>query len=206
MGQPYRFKNILALLTEGFSASELKTMCFDQPALRPIYEELSDQANKTDLARKIIDYATQRLAIESILNWAKETNLSRYEMHQPYLADEVSKTDPLAQFVPDNDLGYGIALGGVYQNTPLEVAATQWAEYGSGWVRSGWLFVPQLSESHSVAFFKVHVLGDGKGYIHIADVADPIHSIWLATRAGFRREQEFHYAAHPSDIWDFTWK
>ena len=43
MDQYYNFKNILALLTEGFSPSELKTMCFVEPALWPIYENWSDE-------------------------------------------------------------------------------------------------------------------------------------------------------------------
>jgi len=103
MGQYYNFKNIFALLTEGFSTSELKTMCFVEPALRPMYENWSDSANKADLVRSIVDYAHQRLAIEAILNWAKENNPSRYEKHQPYLADKISKDSSLALLVPNNE-------------------------------------------------------------------------------------------------------
>ena len=121
MGQYYNFKNIFALLTEGFSTSELKTMCFVEPALRPMYENWSDSANKADMVRSIVDYAHQKLVIEAVLNWAEE----------------------------NNDLGYGIILGGIYQDVPLEIAATGWAEYGSTWVRSGWLFVPQLARTYN---------------------------------------------------------
>jgi hypothetical protein len=202
----YNFKNILALLTEGFSPSELKTMCFVEPALRSIYENWPDNANKVDLVRSIVESAHQKLAIEDILRWAKENNSSRYEKHQPYLADEITKDNPLVQLVPQNDLGHRIILGGNYQGTPLEIAATNWAKYGNTLVRSGWLFIPQLTESHAVAFFKIHISADGQGYIHLVDVANPPHNIWLTTQAGFRQEKVFHHRIYPVDLWQFTWK
>ncbi len=206
MGQYYNFKNILALLTEGFSPSELKTLCFVEPALRPMYDNWPESANRIDLARSIADFAHQRLAIEAILKWAQENNPSRYEKHQPYLASEVSKDHALAQLVPKNDLGNGIVLGGIYQGIPMEIAATDWAQYGSTLVKSGWLFIPQLTESHAVAFFKIHISSNGQGYIHIVDVASPSHNIWLATQARFMQEKEFHHLTHATDVWQFTWK
>ncbi len=88
----------------------------------------------------------------------------------------------------------------------MQIAATSWAEYGDTLVRSGWLFVPQLTESHSVAFFKIHISDNGHGYIHIVDVANPPHNIWLTTQTGFRREDKFHHRTHATDLWQFTWK
>lgn len=171
-----------------------------------MYDEWSDSVNKVDLARNILDFAHQRLAIEIVLDWAKENNPGRYETHKPYLANQVSKNAPLALFAPDNDLGHGISLGGTYRGIPLQISATAWAEYGSGLVRSGWLFVPQLTESHAVAFFKLHLSSNGQGYIHLVDVANPVHNIWITTRTGFRQEKEFHFLGYPTDVWEFSWK
>jgi hypothetical protein len=106
----------------------------------------------------------------------------------------------------NNDLGRGITLGGVYKNVPLRIVATRWFGYRMSWTRSGWLFVPQLSHAHAIAFFKLHTQEDGSGYLHITDASDPLHQIWLTTGTGFRREDNFHYINNPMAIWPFEWK
>jgi hypothetical protein len=73
-------------------------------------------------------------------------------------------------------------------------------------MRSGWLFAPQFTHSHAVAFFKLHVQDEGSGYIHILAASDPNHTIWLTTAAGFKKEGQFHYTDHPMAIWPFNWK
>lgn len=73
-------------------------------------------------------------------------------------------------------------------------------------MRSGWLYVPQWTESLSVAFFKVHISELGAGYIHLVDVASPKHTIWLKTQTGYSNEKEFHYLSFPTDVWEFTWR
>jgi hypothetical protein len=105
-----------------------------------------------------------------------------------------------------NALGRGITLGGTYRNIPLRLVATRWSGYGMSWMRSGWLFVPQLTCSHAIAFFKLHVQDEGSGYIHIIDASDPVHTIWLTTGTGFKKEDQFHYINHPMAIWPFSWK
>ena len=209
MTEYYNLRNIRILLVEGFVIDELRDLCFDEPRLRPVYENLSDATTKSELVRSIVDYAHRKLVIESVLDWAKQHNLSRFEEHQPYYSPEAPGVNPSATKVgtvlPDNDLGKGITLGGLYRDIPLRIVATEWVQYGASLARSGWLFIPQWTESHAIAFFKIHVLDDRKGYIHIVDVSDPTHIIFLATGTGFRMEKEFHYAAHPTDVWDFVW-
>ena len=114
--------------------------------------------------------------------------------------------------VANNDLGYGIKIGGVYQYLPLMLVASEWAKYADrGWIKSGWLYEPNISgTSHAVTFFKVHLDNDGTGYIHILDAANPSHTICLETQTGFRREQEFGWdniaPVERTAFWEFRWK
>ncbi len=210
MADYYNFKNIRILLTKGFTENDLLELCFDEPELRPVYENRAEAAGKSNLVRQIIDHAHTRLAIESVLNWAKDHNPARYEKHQPYYQPGPPKTQEnssqITLVLPDNDLGKGITLGGVYRTIPFRIVATKWAEYGESWVRSGWLFIPQWTENHAIAFFKIHAYDVGVGYIHLVDVSDPKHTIWLTTETGFKKEGEFHYIMHPSDTWEFVWR
>jgi hypothetical protein len=208
----YKLGNIRNLLADGFNRTELLELCFDEPALTPVYEDWSEGCGKRELARRIVDYAHKKLVMEIVLDWAKTHNPRKYEENQPYYEQEAAETaNSLGQGVglvlADNDLGWGLTLGGLYQGIPLKIAATGWAEYGtSGLVRSGWLFIPQWTASHAVAFFKVHVSEEGSGYIHIVDVADPIHTIWLTTKTGWKQEESFHYLAHSAALWRFVWQ
>jgi hypothetical protein len=211
----YNLKNIRLLLSEGFGRDELVELCFDEPLLRDVYENWSEEASKGEFVRHIIDHAHKHLAMEVILEWAAKQNPSRYEAHRPYRqGDELegagggeADLSGAGLVLENNDLGRGLTLGGAYRDILLRIVATDWAEYGTfGWVRSGWLFIPQWTTSHAVAFFKVHVSEDGEGYIHIVDVADPRHPIWLTTTTGWRKEKEFHYVGHPVDVWFFTWE
>lgn len=98
-----------------------------------------------------------------------------------------------------NDLGKGIKLGGLIKDTSLEVVASDWARFRNvGWV------------SHAIAFFKIHLGDNGKGYIHILDAANPVHTIWLKTDAHFEREQEFCWnedkSVQTTALWEFTWQ
>jgi len=212
----YNLKNIRILLTEGFTRDELVTLCFDEPTLRPIYEGYSEESGTGELARRIVDYAHKKLVMEVVLDWTKEHNPLKFKEMQPYVEPEVSGAShvrgeadnrEVGLVLRGNDLGNGLTLGGMYQGIRLRIAATAWAEYGtSGWVRSGWLFIPQWTVSHAVAFFKVHISEDGTGYIHIVDVSDPMHTIWLTTRTGWKKEDKFDYNCHSADLWRFSWR
>jgi hypothetical protein len=110
-----------------------------------------------------------------------------------------------------NDLGRGIGVGGEYKGDDLQAISAGWQRYGSsGWVISGWLFTPAAPESHAVAFFKIHLFDDGSGYGHILDASNPVHTVWLGTRTGFRREERFCWDQDPdvrrTDLWRFRWQ
>lgn len=42
MTTPYNLTNIRALLTEGFTAADLRTFCYDHPDFRSLYEQLAE--------------------------------------------------------------------------------------------------------------------------------------------------------------------
>lgn len=114
-------------------------------------------------------------------------------------------TGPLTNL--KSDLGGDIFIGGQFRGYPLVVHASEWARYGSGWVKSGWLWSPELAESHAVAFFKVHKREDGTGYIHLCDVANPLHTIFFETSTGFRQTVEIAWSQQPNAVlWHFTWQ
>jgi hypothetical protein len=208
MSNYYHFKNIRLLLTEGFIKEDLYQLCFDERALRPLYDDRTNSQRKDDLVQEIIDYAYKRLALDKVLTWAKNHNPARYENHQPYY-ESVAEDESVGAtaVLPDTHLGRGIHLGGSYRDYELKIVAADWVEYGvASWVRSGWLFVPQWTTSLAITFFKIHIVENGQGYIHLVDAAEPPHFIWLKTDAGFHMEKGFHYAAHVADLWEFTWK
>jgi serine/threonine protein kinase len=113
--------------------------------------------------------------------------------------------------LPDDNLGNGIKLGGVYRNVPLKIVAGNWIQYyGTGWVRSGWLFAPERTHNFAETFFKIHLFHNGHSYIHILASANPAHTVWLETATGFKMEGYFCWDGIPdaprSDLWEFTWK
>lgn len=113
--------------------------------------------------------------------------------------------------LPDNHLGGGIELGGVYRNIPMQIVAGRWTQYyNSGWVRSGWLFVPDRSSAFAETFFKMHTYPNGSGYIHLLASANPEHYIWLNTATGVRHEGNMAWTenlqAPRTLLWQFTWK
>lgn len=201
----YDFASIRRLLSEGFTGDQLLNLCFDEAVLRPVYDEYMGQVTRSELVREIIDHAHRHLALDAVLSWAQKHNPARYEAHGPYRHAPISGESAPGDVLPDNDLGQAIILGGTYREMPLRLFATEWAQYGMTWVRSGWLFVPQWTAGHAVTFFKIHRTDNHKGYIHLVDVASPEHRVWLKTAAGFAKEATFHYVSHPVALWHFEW-
>lgn len=80
----YNLKNIRALLTKGFSGEELRIFCFDEPSFKPVYEQLAADTGKTQIVQKLIEHAEQKELFDSLLDWAKKQNASKYEKYQPY--------------------------------------------------------------------------------------------------------------------------
>lgn len=84
MDKQYNLKNIRALLTEGFTAEELRRLCFDEPEFRPVYNQLAQNTGKAAIIDEIIAYADKELQMETVLALAKRHNPARYAKHQPY--------------------------------------------------------------------------------------------------------------------------
>ncbi|MCB9079009.1 MAG: hypothetical protein H6631_15500 [Anaerolineaceae bacterium] len=214
MNEYYNLKNIRDLLKQGFSERELRDdLCFYEVDFQPLRDQLPQNAGKDVVVQAILDFALQKIKVERLLEWVKHHNEARYNNHGPYFQPPEAPNKVAYNFLlalEDNHLGHGITLRGTYRGIDLKVAAIDWAEYGTlGKVRSGWLYVPQLTASHSVAFFKLHLRDDGTGYIHLVDVASPVHPIWLETQAGYKNKQYFHYdgqGAKAFDWWEFRWK
>jgi hypothetical protein len=209
MNEYYILKNIREVLLQGFSEEELRQMCFYEIDFKPLYDQLSQNAGKEKIVHQIIEYAYKQLKVDVLLAWVKDHNPQRYKVHKPYYQLDTDKksSQNFVSPIENNDLGYGVILGGVYREIPLKLAAVDWSRYGTiTYVRSGWLYVPQWTESHSIAFFKIHIGDMGAGYIHIVDVAAPEHTIWLETQTGYRNKKEFHYLNFPTDVWEFTWR
>lgn len=213
MHESYHFGNIRAFLVESFSLEELFNLCFDTPELQQVYDDRPANPSVGSFARLMVEFADKKGLVDKLLQAAQEQNPTMYVNHEPGFRTEPiidanyqddSGLESSGIVLPDNSLGKGLMLGGLYRDIPLKITAHDWAAYGiGGWVRSGWLFMPQRTPSHAVTFFKVHVLNDETGYIHLADVSAPAHTIWLVTSGGLKIEKEFHYVAYPVDVWHF---
>lgn len=207
----YNFANIRILLAESFNKDELLTFCFDTTSFRPIYDNWSHENSKSDLIRTVIDHGYKRLEVDIILDWVKQTNLTRYETHKPYVNEkylQIAEHNLLnVSILPNNQLGNGIILGGEYRGISLQLVATEWTAYGvDRQIRSGWLFIPQWTANHALTFYKIHIFDNGNGYVHIVDTTDPAHNVFLITSVGMKVEKTFHYLVYPKDTWQFTWK
>lgn len=101
MARKYNHYNILKLLVEGFSERELRFLCRNLEGFQPLYSQLSERATKVEMADQIIEYATQRNNTDTLLNWLKENNPSRYEKHQPYYDDIDSDISTTAEMEKD---------------------------------------------------------------------------------------------------------
>jgi hypothetical protein len=84
MATNYHLQNIRTLLTEGFSAAELRAFCFDTPEFRPVHHELAELSGKAALVGKLLEFATRRDLLDSLLAWAEQQNPAQYTNHQPY--------------------------------------------------------------------------------------------------------------------------
>jgi serine/threonine protein kinase len=77
-------KNIRALLTEGFTAEELRILCYEEPEFRAVYEKLPEGIGAATLAFELVTHADRKRLIEKLLALAKEHNPARYEEYRPY--------------------------------------------------------------------------------------------------------------------------
>jgi hypothetical protein len=85
MAEKYRLSNIRALLTIGFTEAELRGFCFYEQAFRSVYDQISQQAGKTEIIRILLEHAEQKIQFDALLTWAKVHNPAQYGQHQPYI-------------------------------------------------------------------------------------------------------------------------
>jgi hypothetical protein len=80
----YNLGRIRTLLTEGFTAEELRRFCYDEPDFRPVCEQLSEKTGKAILIDRLLEHAEQKILIEHLLCWTRKYNPARYEKYCPY--------------------------------------------------------------------------------------------------------------------------
>lgn len=85
MTKRYHLRNIQTLLTQGFTERELRDLCFYEPEFRPVHDQLPQGAGKVEIIRGLLEYAEQKVLLDTLLDLAKKHNPARYKKHQPYL-------------------------------------------------------------------------------------------------------------------------
>jgi hypothetical protein len=85
MTKQYHLRNIQTLLTQGFTEQELRDLCFYELDFRPVYDQLPQGAGKAEIVRCLLEYAEQKVLLDSLLDLAKKHNPARYKKHQPYV-------------------------------------------------------------------------------------------------------------------------
>lgn len=86
MTKKYHLRNIQTLLNQGFSDQELRDLCFYEQEFRPVHDQLPHGAGKAEVIRCLLEYAEQKMLLESLLGLAKKHNPARYKKHQPYVS------------------------------------------------------------------------------------------------------------------------
>lgn len=87
MPRRYYSENIRTLFIEGFSAEELRDLCYDVPVFRPVYDQITNYTGKDEIVRRLLEYAENKSRLGFLLTWAKEHNPVKYEELRPYYID-----------------------------------------------------------------------------------------------------------------------
>jgi hypothetical protein len=91
MDKRYNLKNIRTVLTEGFTAEELRQLCFEVSAFRFVYNQLAESTGKSKIVRLLLEHAEQKELIEILLDEVKERNPNKYEKCKPYYTISLSQ-------------------------------------------------------------------------------------------------------------------
>ena len=94
MTRSYHLRNIQTLLSQGFTERELRDLCFYESEFRPVHDQLPQGVSKAEIIRHLLEYAEQKVLLESLLDLAKKHNPARYEKHQPYIISSSKRTQP----------------------------------------------------------------------------------------------------------------
>lgn len=116
MAKTYNLQNIRTLLSEGFTAGELRRFCYDNPKFRQVYDQLAEDTGKAIIVDRLLEYSERKELLDSLLTWTKEQNSSKYEKHQPY----ISHVAPHNPFSSGSEQPESIAL----RHEPNQVSVT----------------------------------------------------------------------------------
>lgn len=123
----YNLPNIRAFLIQGFSAEELRILCYDDPELYPVIEQLGDGMGKTQIVSRIIEFCQHKLLLDRLLEVARQANPARYQEHQPYYPEpellDSTATDGIGPYdtPPAAELAAPAARDRVGEGRPLKV-------------------------------------------------------------------------------------
>jgi hypothetical protein len=83
---PRRFHtgNIRKLLIHAFTERELLELIYDEPLLRPVYDTVSNEAEKARIVHALIEYADRQGVLSELLEMVEMHNNVQYEKHRPY--------------------------------------------------------------------------------------------------------------------------
>lgn len=84
MTKRYHLRNIQTLMTQGFTQQELRDLCFYELDFRPVHDQLPQAAGKAEIVRTLLEYAEQKMVLDTLLELARKHNPARYSQHQPY--------------------------------------------------------------------------------------------------------------------------
>ncbi len=101
----YSLRNIRALLTEGFTDSELRRLCYDSQGFRSVYDQMAQNTGKAEVIDRLLAYAEQTMQIETLLAWIKDRNPAKYEQLQPYISstEAISASEDTGEVTPTKD-------------------------------------------------------------------------------------------------------
>jgi tetratricopeptide (TPR) repeat protein len=76
---------IRRLLTESFTAEDLRRFCLDRPTFRPVVGEFGPGLGLNDMVDRLIEYCGTRLLWDELLADVKECRPHQYERFEPGL-------------------------------------------------------------------------------------------------------------------------
>jgi hypothetical protein len=80
----YLLRNIRALLAEAFTDEELRRLCYDTPAFKPVYDQLGPNISQGEVIEQFLKYAEHGAQLEILLDLAERHHPADYGKYQPY--------------------------------------------------------------------------------------------------------------------------
>ena len=70
----YHLSNIRTLLNEGFSVEDLRRLCYEEPAFKPVYDQLAEETGKAKIIDRLLEHAGQKLLFDALLSLLQARN------------------------------------------------------------------------------------------------------------------------------------